>query len=161
MKVTAQEEYGLRCLLQLARHHGGEPLLSRTIAEREGISIDYVKKLLMCLRQGELVESVRGLRGGFLLTRGPDMITVSQVLRILSAEALVVSSPADQLCQQYSGQLDQCIHLNGCSIRPIWTIVSHYVSQLLDQITIADLLQEEAEVHGVCEHAMLVPLITP
>ena len=79
MKVTAQEEYGLRCILQLARHHGGEPLLSRTIAEREGISIDYVRKLLMCLRRGELVESVRGLRGGYVLTQSPAIDRLLEV----------------------------------------------------------------------------------
>ena len=55
MKVTAQEEYGLRCILQLARYHSRDPVTGRQIAESEGISLDYVSKLLMILRRAELV----------------------------------------------------------------------------------------------------------
>jgi Rrf2 family protein len=153
MKVTAQEEYGLRCILQLARHYGEEPMVSRTIADQEGLSVDYVTKLLMGLRRADLVQSVRGTRGGFVLTRAPRTISVGAVMRALSAEeGLVLTSPQSHLCDHFSGQLESCIHLGGCGIRPVWIILSQYISGMLDQISLMDLLQDEAQVMGVMEH---------
>lgn len=148
MKVTAQEEYGLRCVLQLARNHGHEPLVSRVIAEQEGLSIDYVTKLLMSLRRAGLVQSVRGTKGGFVLTRRPDAITVSQVLQALGE---IVQSNQSQLCEHFPGQLSACIHLDACGIRPIWMILAQYIARVLDQITVADLLKDEVQVMGVFE----------
>ncbi|MBM3265409.1 MAG: Rrf2 family transcriptional regulator [candidate division Zixibacteria bacterium] len=153
MKVTAQEEYGLRCILQLARHYGGEPLGGRMIAEAEGLSVDYVTKLLMILRRGDLVQSVRGIKGGFALSRHPRFVTVGQVMRTLSVEdGLVLTSPESHLCNHFSGQLETCVHLGGCGIRPVWTILSRYISNMLDQISLLDLLQEEVQVMDVMEH---------
>jgi len=157
MKVTAQEEYGLRCMLQLAKGHGTEPLLSRAIAGREGLSTDYVKKILMCLRHGGLVASVRGVKGGYELARCPKTITVGQVLEALSEDNGVLNSPDDQLCRQYSGRMDICIHVQECVIRPMWNVVAGYISSVLERISLDDLLQEEACVRGLCEQAMIGP----
>lgn len=156
MKVTAQEEYGLRCILQLARHYGSEPLGGRAIAECEGLSVDYVTKLLMLLRRGDLVQSVRGIKGGFVLSRHPKTITVGEVMRILSAEdGLVLVSPQSHLCNHFAGQLAECIHLEGCGIRPVWTILSQYISNMLDQISLMELLQDEVQVMDVMEHVSM------
>ena len=152
MKVTAQEEYGLRCILQLAKNYGGEPLVGRVIAEREGLSIDYVTKLLMALRRADLVQSVRGIKGGFVLARSPKAITVSHALQALNPEGLVITSPESHLCSNFSGQLDECIHLDACGIRPIWVTLSQYISRVLDQISLADLIGDEVQVMGVFEH---------
>lgn len=148
MKVTAQEEYGLRCILQLARSQGSEPLVSRAIAEREGLSIDYVTKLLMSLRRAGLVQSVRGIKGGFVLTRKPEEITVGHVLQALGE---IVQSNQSHLCEHFPGQLSACIHLDACGIRPIWMILAQYISRVLDQITLADLLKDEVQVMDVFE----------
>lgn len=152
MKVTAQEEYGLRCILQLARHYGEAPLAGRTIAEQEGLSIDYVTKLLMILRKADLVQSLRGIKGGFTLTREPKSISIGQVMRALSnEEGIVLTSPDSHLCDQFSGQLDACIHIGSCGIRPVWNILSRYISRMLDQISLSELLQDEVQVMDVME----------
>ena len=67
MKITAQEEYGLRCLLRLARAGDGRSLTIPEIAADEGLSVPYVAKLLAVLRQAGLIESVRGRSGGYRL----------------------------------------------------------------------------------------------
>ena len=154
MKVTAQEEYGLRCMLQLARDHGGSPLLSRTIADREGLSTDYVKKLLMCLRHEGLVDSIRGVKGGYTLSRAPERITAGQVLAALCEDTGVLNSPGDQLCKQYSGQRAVCIHVGECGIRPMWNAVEGYISRMLAGITLRDLLQEETCVESLCHQTV-------
>ncbi len=147
MKVTAQEEYGLRSILQLARHYGEEPLAGRTIAELEGLSVDYVTKLLMSLRKANLVQSIRGIKGGFTITREPGSISVGEVMIALSSEeGIVLTSPDSHLCDQFSGQLEACIHLGSCGIRPIWKILSRYISRMLDQISLLELLQDEVQI---------------
>lgn len=159
MKVTAQEEYGLRCILQLARHYGQEPLGGRAIAESEGLSIDYVTKLLMGLRRADLVQSVRGTKGGFVLSAHPRTVTVGQVMRALSVEdGLVLTSPESHLCNQFSGHLHECVHLEGCGIRPVWIILAQRISGMLDQISLMDLMQEEVQVMDVMEHMSIDPV---
>ncbi len=152
MKVTAQEEYGLRCILQLARYHSRDPVTGRQIAESEGISLDYVSKLLMILRRAELVRSVRGIRGGYALAREPQSVTLGEVMRALSSEeGIVITSPDSHMCDHFSGHLEACAHLNACAIRPVWTVLARYLSGVLDHITLMDLLQTEHQVLEVVE----------
>ena len=151
MKVTAQEEYGLRCILQLAKHHGRFPLVSRMIAEQEGLSVDYVTKLLTLLRRANLVESVRGTKGGYMLMGDPRSVTVGEVMQALSSEGVVITSAESEHCNHFSGQLSECIHMDSCGIRPVWVTLSRFITGFLDQISLADLLGEEVEVMGVFE----------
>ena len=81
MKFTAQEEYGLRCLLQIG-HQGGS-LTIPEISARESLSIPYVAKLVRLLRQGGFVTSTRGQSGGYALARPPEQIVVGEVLAVL------------------------------------------------------------------------------
>ncbi len=152
MKVTAQEEYGLRCILQLARFHARDPVTGRQIAESEGISLDYVSKLMMILRRSELVCSVRGVRGGYTLTRPPQDITLGEIMRALSSEdGIVLTSPDSHMCDHFSGHFDACAHLNACAIRPLWTVLARYLSGVLDRIVLTDLLQTEHQMLEVVE----------
>ncbi len=75
MKVTSMEEYGLRCMLQLALPQTDEPIPVSLVAKNEGLSPEYTGKLLNLLRQAELVDSVRGRNGGFVLARAPENIS--------------------------------------------------------------------------------------
>src|SRR5581483_9250551 len=83
MKITAQEEYGLRCLLRLARAAEGQSLTIPEIAAVEGMSGPYVAKLLAVLRQKGLIESVRGRAGGYRLARPPSEIAIGSLLLVL------------------------------------------------------------------------------
>ena len=152
MKVTHQEEYGLRYILQLARQHSKDPVTGRQIAESEGLSLDYVSKLLLILRRSDLVRSVRGIRGGYALAREPGNITLGEVMRALSSEdGIVLTSPDSHMCDHFSGHLESCAHLNACAIRPVWMVLSRYLSGVLDHICLVDLLQTEHQVLEVVE----------
>jgi len=139
MKITAQEEYGLRCLLQIAllTKSGGLASLN-DIAEAEGISIDYAAKLLMVLRQTNLVESIRGQSGGYRLTKPPEKIYLDQVICSLSGKLF-----ESDLCGQFPGIESKCIHINCCSIRSVWLSISRIMFNLFKQITLKDLLEKE------------------
>lgn len=103
MRITKQEEYGLRCVLQLAQN-GTSSKTTVEIAAKEGLSMDYVTKLLILLRRHKIVDSVRGVKGGYRLARNSEKITVGQVMRALGWSVL-----DESLCQHYPGKLESCV----------------------------------------------------
>ncbi len=137
MRITKQEEYGLRCILQVAQNGTGSKTTVE-IAAKEGLSVDYATKLLILLRRHGIVQSVRGVKGGYRLSRSPEKIAVGQVMRALGWSVL-----DESLCRHYPGKLDSCIHLQGCGIRPIWMKAAKMMYQLFDSTTLAELLKEE------------------
>ena len=139
MKITAQEEYGLRCLLQVAQLTIRDELASLNgIAGAEKISTEYAGKLFMLLRQMGLVESVRGKNGGYKLAKPPENIHLDEVIRALSGELFETST-----CQQFPGNELKCVHLDCCSIRAMWLFISDISFKILKQITLKDLLNKE------------------
>ena len=139
MKITSQEEYGLRCLLQVAQLTIKDDLASlEDIAKNEHITTDYAAKLLTTLRQANLVESVRGKSGGYKLTRPPEKIYLNEAIHALSGELFETES-----CQQFPGNDSKCVHISCCSIRSVWFSISHILFNLLKQITLKDLLGKE------------------
>ena len=138
MQLMAQEEYGLRCLIQVARHPGPEPLTIPEIAEREGISPEYAAKLMRTLRQGDFVVSTRGAGGGYRLSRRADEITAWQVIQTIGGSLF----PAE-FCETHPGQLHDCVHSTGCSLRGLWSSVESAVRGVLQGVTVADLARDE------------------
>lgn len=138
MKITAQEEYGLRCLLQLARVPEGQLVTVKEIAGKEGMSAAYVEKLLRLLSRAGLVHSLRGMKGGYVLNRPPSRITIGEVVR-----ALGTIESTSHICQSFTGQQAVCVHFNGCSIRSVWAGLTGYIQSFLDQTSLAILLENE------------------
>ena len=137
MKISALEEYGLRCLVQLARA-GAVPgadatLTARQVAEREGLTLEYASQILTELRRSGLVLSVRGAHGGFLLARPAREICVGHLFRALDGPL------ADNLCESYTGNRDVCTHSEGCSVRPIWSELQRRIYGFLDGVSLADI----------------------
>ena len=140
MKISAQEEYGLRCLLQLARLPEGEFLTLGQIAEREGISPANAGKLLWILNKAGLVTSARGTKGGYHLARPANEIRLSEIIKVLDDDVL------EGHCASYTGLLDSCVHKGDCGIRPVIVGVHEAVRQALSRITLAQLVGTEANV---------------
>jgi Rrf2 family iron-sulfur cluster assembly transcriptional regulator len=140
MKVSAQEEYGLRCLLQLARLSGGEFLTLGQIAEREGISQANAGKVLWLLNKAGLVNSIRGTKGGYTLARPAAEIRLSEIIKVLDEGAV------DGHCKTYPGVLDSCVHTGDCGIRSVIVNVHEAVERALSAITLAQLVGDERTV---------------
>lgn len=141
MKISAQEEYGLRCLLQLARaDRSGETLTLAQIAGREGISVANAGKLMWILNKAGLVQSQRGTKGGYHLARPASEIRLNQVIRVLDGERV------DTHCKTYTGVLDACVHTGDCGIRPVILELHQIVDNALSEITLSQLLGTEANV---------------
>ena len=139
MHLLAQEEYGLRCLLQVARHRGSHPLTIAEIAEAEGLSPEYTAKLMRALRKGRLVVSTRGAGGGYQLARPPKEITPWQAIQVLGGSFF-----DEGFCDCHSGLLQDCVHTKDCAVRSLWKKVEGAVRDLLESITLEDLQQRES-----------------
>lgn len=138
MKITAQEEYGIRCLLQLGRKGAGGSITIPEISRAEHISKEYVAKLMRVLRRGGLVRSLRGQSGGYVLARPLGEVTVSEALLVLGGP---LYDPA--FCEQHAGE-GTCSRAIDCSVRSLWTTVQEAVDDVLARKTLADLLPAAA-----------------
>jgi Rrf2 family protein len=144
MKLTAQEEYGLRCLLQVARHapaDGPSVASIRDVAEAEGLSADYAAKLLRVLRQAGFVASERGATGGYRLARAATEIPLADVLHALDAPLYDAT-----FCEGYAGLQPQCVHRTSCAVRVLWRTLENALNQALSGLALADLLPDEPDV---------------
>ena len=140
MKISAQEEYGLRCLVQLANLQGGESLTLPQIAEREGISTANAGKLMWLLNKAGFVQSTRGTKGGYFLSRPAADIRLSEIIKVLDEDVL------DKHCGSYTGVMDECVHNVDCGIRPVIVGLHEIVENALSQITLAQLVGNERAV---------------
>ena len=140
MKLSSHEEYGLRCLLQVARHDSNGGATLPEISRREGISTPYVAKLMRMLRQGGFVKAARGKIGGYTLAVSPDQITIGDVLTILGGRMY-----EDDFCQNHSGTELSCSHSTDCSIRSLWRALQGAIDTVLRTTTLRDLLGSESD----------------
>ncbi len=140
MKISAQEEYGLRCLLQLANLQESESLTLPQIAEREGISAANAGKLMWLLNKAGFVNATRGTKGGYSLARPASEVYLNEVIKVLDADEISAH------CESYTGVLDSCIHKGDCGIRPVIVGLHEIVENALSQITLSQLVGTEAKV---------------
>ncbi len=144
MKFSAQEEYGLRCLLQIARLGPDGSMTIPEISRVEGLTPTHVAKLTMILRKGGFLKSTRGQAGGYALARTPELIRVGDVLAELGGKLF-----DDQFCTRHGGPTSICAHAVDCSVRSLWQVVQTAVDEVLDRVTLADLLEKETPATNV------------
>lgn len=137
MRFTTQAEYGLICALHLARHGGSGPVAARELAEIEDLPADYTEKILRRLRQAGLVTSVRGVSGGFELARGPEAISVKDVVEATEGQTFEIN------CDTHPIGPERCAESHDCSIRPVWHALKRRIDELLEEIRLADLVRED------------------
>ncbi|QYO67430.1 RrF2 family transcriptional regulator [Leptolyngbya sp. 7M] len=143
MKISAQEEYGLRCLVQLANLSDGETLTLPQIAEREGISTANAGKLMWLLNKAGFVNSTRGTKGGYFLARPAEEIFLNEIIKVLDEDVL------NSHCESYTGIRDSCVHHGDCGIRPVIVGLHEIVENALSRITLANLVGNERSVDAM------------
>ncbi len=143
MKISAQEEYGLRCLVQLANLREGESLTLPQIAMREGISAANAGKLMWLLNKAGFVNSTRGTKGGYFLSRPAEEIRLNEIIKVLDEDVM------NKHCDSYTGVLDSCVHHGDCGIRPVIVGLHEIVENALSRITLAQLVGTESSVDAM------------
>ena len=143
MKLTSQEEYGLRCLLRVGREGKGGSLTIPELARSEGISEPNVAKMMRILRRAGFVRSTRGQSGGYALALPAEQIPIGPVLAALGGR---LYEPA--FCDGHSGLASLCTHMPDCSIRSVWRMVQGAIDSVLGKITLKDMLRSEPEMNA-------------
>ena len=138
MKITAQEEYGLRILIRIAGCRDKAGLSIPQLSETEGLSSHYVAKLTRVLRMGGFINSTPGLKGGYVLAKPAKEIGIKEVLKVLGG----VLFDSD-FCGTHAGALKLCTNSVDCSARSLWQMIQFTVDQLLDKITLHELANPE------------------
>lgn len=148
MKVTALEEYGLRCMVQLAKTGPGQALSLAEIGEREGLSIPYAGKLMSMLKQGGVVTAERGRNGGYTLSRKPSEIRLREIFDALG-EPIFGSNHCERFQSQDEAEkrLGECIHLEDCTVRDVWSSFHKMIGAYLDQITLEDVTHRRSSLN--------------
>lgn len=148
MNLTSQEEYGLRCLLRVARATGTQPVTLAVVAEAEGLGKQYVAKLLSILREAGLVDAERGSKGGYRLARPAHEISIWDALTALGSRLY-----SHSFCTSHSGAQRECVHTSDCSIRSVWRWIDQILHSGLASFSLSDLLHPEPEMfRRLAEH---------
>jgi len=158
MKITAQEEYGLRCLLQIARAGSQTSLSIADIAEKEGISTPYAAKLLSMLRQTGFIESTLGRSGGYKLAKPATEIGLGTVFKAIGERLF----EEEEFCQKHSGTETEgaCVHHGNCNLRSLWHTLEGCIQHILDGLTIADLLHNNNDLINTMRQRLVRPIDT-
>lgn len=140
MKFSAQEEYGLRCLLALAHRGDDASMTIPEIARHEGLTEPHAAKILAILRRENFITSTRGQSGGYRLAKAPRDIRVGDVLQTLGGRLY-----EDTFCAKHTGIEDECTHFQDCSLKGLWSRIQAAVDMVVYKITLEDIVQGRLE----------------
>ncbi|WP_350343556.1 Rrf2 family transcriptional regulator [Proteinivorax tanatarense] len=140
MRLSTKGEYGVRAMAVLAYEfkNGATPL--RVIAEREHLSELYLEQIFRELKKDGLVNSVRGPKGGYILSKSPENITVGDVVRVLEGPL----APVECVSEEETKEL--CSKESCCLTKFVWAKLRDSMSKVLDEITFADIIKDLSKV---------------
>jgi Rrf2 family transcriptional regulator, cysteine metabolism repressor len=136
LQVSTKGEYGVRIMVDLARHYGERPRSLTDIAQAELLPLAYLEQLAKLLREADppLLTSTRGAHGGYRLSRPPTEITMGEVLRVLEGPI------APMICAKEGEMTEICGFLGSCRIQYMWAKVRDAVARTIDTMTLAELV---------------------
>ncbi len=131
MKLSTKGRYGARAVLELAIHYGSGPIMVREIAASQDISVRYLEHILNTLRASGLVNSTRGAKGGYELSKHPAMIKLGEIIRALEGPMDIVD------CVREEG----CPKISKCVMCEVWKEVKTAIDSVIDRITIEEMVK--------------------
>ncbi len=133
MKLSARSRYGTRLMVDMAQHYQDGPIHLANVAKRQGISLKYLEQIIIPLKKARYIESVRGPKGGYILTKPPEEITVGEIVALLEeGTSFVECSDKDDSCQRSL----------ICLTRRLWKEAAQAMFDKLRAITLADVINE-------------------
>lgn len=130
-------------MVDLAVHSAGEQVPLMSIAKRQNLSINYLEQVFSLLKKANIVKSVKGAQGGYVLGRRAEEITVADVIRAIEGDIIIVDEevPSGEVSLLYQN-MQRCLH------EQVWRKITESVSQTMEQITLEELMkvyQEKAQ----------------
>lgn len=134
MKISTRGRYGLKAVVDLAVEYGNGPVNVGTLARMQDVSETYLEQLIGTLKRAELVKSVRGALGGYVLAKNPEQINVGEVLNALEGNTLLIECVGNETFD--------CDNACTCSARPLWLKLQLKINNVLKETTIKDLADD-------------------
>lgn len=144
MKLSTKGRYGLRAFIDLAVYGEEEPVSLTSIAARQEISLNYLEQLMAKLRKAGLVESIRGVNGGYRLARPAEEISVGDVLRALEGDLKPVECAGID-----GGKESHCTGSGTCVSRIVWKRINDSINNTVDSIFIGELVRESKNINTI------------
>ncbi|MDY6973870.1 MAG: Rrf2 family transcriptional regulator [Thermodesulfobacteriota bacterium] len=132
MKLSTRSRYGARMLCEIAKNHDIGPVQTRDIARSQDISIKYLEQLIIPLKEANVIVSFRGPKGGHMLRRPPEEITIGEIVRILEGEGGLTRCVQDP---------DVCDRSKDCKTRYVWKMATDAMFEKLDSVTLRQLIR--------------------
>lgn len=136
MRLSTKGRYGLRAVLDLAIYTDDEAVALSQVAERQGISINYLEQLIAKLKKSGIVNGFRGAQGGYLLAKPAEEISVGDILRALEGDL----SPVE--CSEVSSTDNPCSKSDSCVTKFVWKRISDSINDAVDGIMLSELVAE-------------------
>lgn len=137
MKISTKGRYALRLMIDLALNNTGENISIKAIAARQNISTKYLEQIISMLNRAGYVRSERGSNGGYRLVKNPEEYTVGMILRLTEGSLAITTCTEDEE--------NQCGRYGLCPTVKLWEKLNKAISDVVDNITIAQLAEEERE----------------
>lgn len=138
MKISTKGRYAVRVMMDIAEHDGGEDFVkANQISARQGISAKYLEQIIAILNKAGYVNSVRGAQGGYKLAQPAENYTVGMILRLTEGSLFPVACMDEEV--------NSCSRCNNCEPLEVWKQISDAINNVVDNVTIADLLQKKME----------------
>ncbi|HOP71980.1 MAG TPA: RrF2 family transcriptional regulator [Thermoclostridium caenicola] len=137
MKISTRGRYALRLMLDLALNGQDQYVTIKSVAERQEISYKYLEQIITVLNKAGFVKSIRGAQGGYKLSRPPEEYTVGMILRQIEGNLVPVACMEDEP--------NQCPRSSKCVTLDVWKQLSDAINNVLDGITLADLVNRAHE----------------
>ncbi len=134
MQISTKGKYSVRAVVDIAQNSNGSPVTLKAISEREGISLLFLEQLFQQLRKGDIVKSIRGPFGGYVLAREAAEITVGEVVRLVEPPLYSNS------CFDKEESAHDCRIADSCISGAIWRQLDEHINSFMDSITLADLI---------------------
>ena len=142
MRLTTKGRYGLRAVVDLAVNTDDEAVALSQIAERQGISLNYLEQLVARLKKSGIVNGIRGAQGGYVLAMPAEEISVGDILRALEGDL----SPVD--CYELNSTDTPCGSSDICVTKYVWKRISDSINDAVDGIMLSDLVTESKKVQA-------------
>ena len=140
MKLSTKGRYGLRAMVDMAIYSKGEHVSINSIAERQGISANYLEQVFSTLRKAGLVKSVKGAQGGYSLSQTPQEITIGSIIRALEGDMQIVDEKDSN---------DSETTIQRIIKKSVWDKMNQSLNELLDSITVEDLVNDYNKESGI------------
>ena len=131
MKLSTRTRYGLRAMMELAAGFGDGPVQIKVIASRQAISVKYLEQLISVLKSGGFVHSMRGAKGGYMLSKKPEDIRLSEIFAVLEGDVITTDCVKDTKV---------CSRSCDCVARDIWVEVQQAIDGILGSVTLQDMV---------------------